>query len=85
MSENPAVDAAQGSGGLCRPSQARAVACDAYCGLSEPFGVDDQRWVTREMKAGGSWSCEVQMGDFMQKCDEAHHFAKFAFLLVKYV
>ena len=37
------------------------------------------------MKAGGSWSREVQMDNFMQKCDEAHYFGKFAFLLVKYV
>ena len=85
MGENPAVDAAQGSGGLCPRSQSRAVGCDAYCGLSEPFGVDAQRWVAREMTAGGSWSCEAQMGDFMQKCDEVHYFAKSAFLLVKYV
>ena len=75
----------EGSGALRRRSQARAVACDAYCGLSEPFGVDAQWWAAREMKAGGSWSREVQMGDFMQKCDEVHYFAKSAFLLVKCV
>jgi len=53
--------------------------------LAEPFGVDAQRWVAREMKAGGSWSREVQMDNLGQKCDEAHHFEKSAFLLVKCV
>ena len=37
------------------------------------------------MKAGGSWSREVHMGNFKQKCDEEHHFAKSAFFLVKRV
>ena len=85
MGENPSVNAARGSGGLCCRSSSCAVACDAYSGLSEPFGVDAQRWVAREMKAGGSWSREVQMDNLGQKCDEAHHFEKSAFLLVRVV
>ncbi|EFF79120.1 hypothetical protein HMPREF0970_01921 [Schaalia odontolytica F0309] len=57
----------QGSGRLCRRSSSCAVARDADCGLSEPFGVDAQRWGTRDAKAGGSWSREVQMDSFAQK------------------
>jgi hypothetical protein len=51
--------------------------------LSEPFGVDAQRWGTRETKAGGSWSREVQMDSFAQKGDEEHYSSKSAFLLIK--
>ena len=83
MGEKPAVDTVQGSGRLCRRSSSCAVARDAYCGLSEPFGDDAQRWVAREMKVSGSWSREMHMGNFKQKCDEEHHFVKSAFFLVK--
>ena len=83
MGEKPAVDTVQGSGRLCRRSSSCAVARDDYCGLSEPFGVDAQRWGTRETKAGGSWSREVQMDSFAQKGDEEHYSAQSAFLLIK--
>ena len=85
MDETPAVNAAQGSGGLCRRRSSCAVACGAYRGLSELFGADAPRRGAREMKVGGSWSREVHTDNFKQKCDEGHHFPKSAFLLVKCV
>ena len=63
MDETPAVDAAQGSGGLCCGNQSGAVAREAYCGLWEPFDGAVPWWGARGATAGGSHLGGLEMGN----------------------
>jgi len=63
VDETPAVDAAQGSGGLCCGNQSGAVACEAYCGLLEPFDGAVPWWGARLATADDSHLGRLEMGN----------------------